>query len=160
MYRKQKRNCPGMHTAWISSCMIQLEKETFSIQIALTCASCTSCTSLLCQQRRSWSQPEENLTLFHCIGMQCISLLICEELQRHACTNLFQFLCGQLVFMVEKYGGATRISAQAVGWQAGLLVSTLYCSSWCFSRCNPAQLKMLQCARMYLGFVFGNLYGN
>jgi hypothetical protein len=72
----------------------------------------------------------------------------------------FEFLCGQLVFMVEKYGGASRISAQAVGWRAGLLVSTLYCSSLCLPRCNSALLKMLQCARTYLGFVFGNLYGN
>ncbi len=42
----KKKKLPW-HTVWISSCMIQLEKETLSIEIALSCASCTWCCSLL-----------------------------------------------------------------------------------------------------------------
>jgi hypothetical protein len=59
MYRKENKKLPW-HTVWISSCMIQLEKETLSIEIALSCASCTWCSSLLWQQRRSWSSLRES----------------------------------------------------------------------------------------------------
>jgi len=66
--QQQQQQCTGRfkkkklpwHTVWISSCMIQLEKETLSIEIALSCASCTWCSSLLWQQRRSWSSLRES----------------------------------------------------------------------------------------------------
>ncbi len=58
MYRKENKKLPW-HTVWCSSCMIQLEKETsLSIEIALSCASCTWCSSLLWQQRPQLKQPE------------------------------------------------------------------------------------------------------
>ncbi len=153
----KKKNCPGTpsgsHPAWSS-----LRKKPCRSRSPWAVHHVRDVV-VFCGNNAAVEAAWENLTLFHCIGMQCIFVV---DLWRVAatCTNLVEFLCGQLVFMVEKYGGASRISPQAVGWQAGLLVSTLYCSSWCFSRCNSAQLKMLQCARMYLGFVFGNLYGN
>jgi len=82
MYRKEKRNCPGTpsgsHPARSSlrkkPCRSRLPSPVHHVRhVVVFCANNAAVEA-------AW----KNLTLFHCIGMQCISLLICEELQRHA----------------------------------------------------------------------------
>ncbi len=152
-----KKNCPGTpsgsHPAWSS-----LRKKPCRSRSPWAVHHVRDVV-VFCGNNAAVEAAWENLTLFRCVRMQCISLLICEELQRHA--QIF------LNFFVDSWCSWWKSTAARVASVRKLLDGRRgFWSVLCtvvldtLSRCNSAQLKMLQCARMYLGFVFGNLYGN
>ncbi|KAH8968083.1 hypothetical protein BDL97_03G110700 [Sphagnum fallax] len=78
-------------------------------------------SSTISQESNTATTPLPNSELF--------LIWIVHASQAFQTTMLFPML----VFMVEKYGGATRISAQAVGWHAGLLASLFPLAQCCSS---------------------------